>query len=134
LDTEIEIRNLSGRDLDLATLREAALLVLTAEGAQLDVLSLAFVDDERITALNRRLLGRDGVTDVIAFEVEDGEGEIIIGVDTAERQAAEVGQSLTEELRFLVAHGVLHVLGWEDTAPADRARMHERQHETLRKI
>ncbi len=131
MPTEIEVRNLSGRAVDTEALVEAARRVLDAEGAELDSLSLALVDDERIGALNRRLLQREGPTDVVAFEAEEGEGEVIVSVDTAARQADEWGHSLHEELRFLVAHGVLHVCGWDDTDPADRQRMIERQHETL---
>jgi len=132
LSTEIDVRNLSGRELDLAVLVATARQALAAERADVASLSLALVDDERIRALNQRLLGRDGPTDVIAFEAEDGEGEIIISADTAARQAEEVGHDLTHELRFLVAHGVLHVCGWDDADPADRQRMHERQDDILR--
>ena len=84
-----------------------------------------------MVGLSRRLLGRDAPTDVIAFEAEEGQGEIIVSVAAAARQAREVGHSLTDELRFLVVHGALHVLGWDDTDPTDRQRMLERQHEIL---
>ena len=131
MGTDIEIRNLSGHDLDPAPLQEAARRTLAAAGAELESLSLALVDEERMVALNRRLLGRDHPTDVIAFEAEDGQGEMIVSVDAAARQAGEVGHSLTDELRFLIVHGTLHVLGWDDTDPADRQRMIERQHEIL---
>jgi probable rRNA maturation factor len=131
LGTEIEVRNLSGRELAPEPLVGAAADALAAEGAELQSLSLALVDDERIVALNRRLLGSDEPTDVIAFEVEEGHGEIIVSVDTAARQAADLGHSLTDELRFLVVHGALHVLGWDDTDPSDRQLMLERQHEIL---
>jgi probable rRNA maturation factor len=131
LPTEIAVRNLSGRAVDAAPLLEAARSVLAAERRELAVLSLALVDDERISALNRRLLDHEGPTDVIAFEADEGEGEVIVSVETAARQGAEVGQSLMAELRFLVAHGVLHVCGWDDTTPAARERMIERQHEIL---
>jgi probable rRNA maturation factor len=131
LGTEIEIRNLSGHPLDPAPLAEAARRALAAEGAELAGLSLALVDEERMVALNRRLLGRDHPTDVIAFEAEEGQGEMIVSVDAAARQAEEFGHSLTDELRFLIVHGALHVLGWDDTVPADRQRMIERQHEIL---
>lgn len=132
MPTEIEVRNLSGRVVDTAALVAAAQRVLAAEHTELVTLSLALVDDERIAALNRRLLHRYGPTDVIAFAADGGEGEVIISADTAARQAEEWGHSLMDELRFLVAHGVLHVCGWDDTDPAARQRMIERQHETLR--
>jgi len=134
LPTEFSIRNLSGRSVDVNALLEIAAQVLEAEKASLRALSLALVDEEKMIALHRRLLGREEPTDVIAFEAEEGEGEIIICVDMAERQAQQFKHSLREELQFLVAHGVLHVLGWDDTAPEDRERMIERQNELLRKI
>lgn len=129
--TAIEIRNLSGSELDLEALEEAALRTLVAEGADLEVLSLALVDDERITSLNARLLGRENPTDVIAFEVDEGEGEVIVSVDTAARQAEAEGHSLLTELRYLIAHGVLHVLGHDDSDDASRQCMLRRQDEIL---
>lgn len=131
MPTRVETRNLSGTDLDLALLEEAAQRTLQAEGAQLETLSLALVDDERITSLNARLLGRDNPTDVIAFEADEGEGEVIVSVDTAQRQAGEEGHSLMTELRFLIAHGVLHVLGHDDSDETSRDRMLRRQDEIL---
>lgn len=125
------MRDLSGRGVDPAALVEAAQRCLQAEQAQLDNLSLALVDDNRIIHLNEKLLGRSRPTDVIAFEAEDGEAEIIISVDTAQRQAQAEGHSLVSELRYLVAHGVLHVLGWDDRDEGARQRMLERQDEIL---
>lgn len=127
----IDTRNLSGQQLDLGALEEAARRVLDAEGADLQVLSLALVDDDRIVSLNARLLGRDNPTDVIAFEAEEGEGEVIISVDTAARQAVTEGHSLLTELRYLIAHGVLHVLGYDDSDEASRQEMLRRQDEIL---
>ena len=131
MPTRIDTRNLSGTELDLSLLEEAARWTLQAEGAALETLSLALVDDDRITSLNARLLGRDNPTDVIAFEADEGEGEVIVSVDTAQRQAVEEGHSLMTELRFLIAHGVLHVLGHDDSDEALRDRMLRRQDEIL---
>ena len=132
--TDISFRNLSARVLDLEALADALRRVLAAEGvspADLPALSVALVDDDRITSLNWRLLRHEGPTDVISFEAEEGEGEIIVGVDVAERQAAEAGHSLTDELRYLLAHGALHVLGYDDSTPEQRAAMLRRQDEIL---
>lgn len=124
---EVNVRNLSGREIDVEDLRAVVEMVLAAEAAELSALSVALVDDTRIAHLNRRLLGRIGPTDVIAFEAEAGEGEVIISVDTAERQAQEFGHSLRDELRYLMAHGVLHVLGWDDSTAELRCAMLRRQ-------
>lgn len=129
--TEISFRNLSGRALDLPPLEDAVRAALAAEGAALAALSVALVDDERITRLNWQLLRHEGPTDVISFEADEGEGEIIVGVEVAARQAAERGHSLTAELRYLLVHGVLHVLGYEDRTPEQRRAMLRRQDEIL---
>jgi probable rRNA maturation factor len=131
LATDISFRNLSGCDVDLDALREAVARVVAAEGADLPALSVALVDDARIASLNQRLLGQEGYTDVIAFEAEAGEGEVIISIEAAARQAEELGHGLTEELRYLMSHGVLHVLGWDDSTPELRAAMLRRQDEAL---
>ena len=127
--TDISVRNLSGRDAEI--LFRTARQVLAAEAAELPALSIALVDDSRIAGLNARLLNHAGPTDVIAFEADGGEGEVIISIETADRQAEELGHSLGYELRYLLAHGVLHVLGWDDSTAELRDAMLRRQDEII---
>ena len=134
---EVLVRDLQSLPVDEELLaraaREAARAGVSAHDAPADTLpdsiGIAIVDDARIRGLNSSYLGIDGVTDVIAFEAEDEPdlraGEVIVGADTAARQAEEFGHSLQRELCLLVAHGVLHVLGYEDYDDAARARMLE---------
>ncbi len=83
--------------------------------------SLVFTDDSHIEKLNKQYLGREGATDVISFYLDDERtpdgklilGDIVISVDTAERQAQEQGHSFTEELEMLIVHGMLHLLGYD---------------------
>ena len=115
---------------------EVAEEALRAEGAGIDAIGLVLVDDARIGELNERLLGRTGPTDVISFEAErapDGstEAEAYISVERAQAQALEYGHALHYELAFLVAHAVLHSLGWQDTDPEARRRMLARQSEII---
>ncbi len=135
---EVEIRDLQDRKIDQQLIIEAARGALSEAGGRLDAVGIALVDDERIRDLNMRYLGREGVTDVIAFEAEKGPdgitGEVIISVDTAYRQAAELGHSADEELCVLVAHGVLHVLGYEDYDESSRAEMNRLQQEVLQRV
>ncbi len=77
-------------------------------------------DDVRIQELNNKYLGRDRPTDVLSFpdgdRLPDGFvflGEIVISLDTARRQANELGHSLLRELEELVLHGLLHLLGYD---------------------
>jgi probable rRNA maturation factor len=82
-------------------------------------LVLAFVDDRRIRRLNRQFRGKDKPTDVLSFPIgtrgPDGRyflGDIIISVPRAAAQAAAKGHGLDRELRILVIHGFLHLLGY----------------------
>jgi probable rRNA maturation factor len=77
-------------------------------------ISLTLVDDEAMAVLNRRWLGREGPTDVIAFDLGEGTelvGDVYIAPETARRNAAIFGVPLDEELLRLAIHGTLHVLG-----------------------
>ena len=91
--------------------------VLRAEGVQDAALSIAFVSDRRIAALNWRHLGHRGPTDVISFGFAPAhrraplEGDIYIAPAVARRNAIANGRGAREELMRLVVHGVLHVLG-----------------------
>ena len=100
------------------------------EGAQVD---LVFCGDGRIAELNEQWLDHTGPTDVLTFnlseETEDGsgplEGEIYIDLMQAIRQAPEFDATPDEEVRRLVIHGVLHLIGFDDagdTAAAERMR------------
>jgi probable rRNA maturation factor len=118
-------------------LQAALAEVLRAEEVTAAELSLAFVDDERISALNREYLGHDGPTDVISFPLHHpGQpvlGDIYIGAEQAERQALEVGEPLEVELLRLAVHGTLHVLGYDHPEGDEREQspMYRRQEELL---
>ncbi len=135
---DVEIRNLQALPVDEDLLTTAARLTLELAGGDLDTVAIALVDDRRIRAVNRDWRNSDFPTDVIAFEAEDGPegraGEVIISGQTAQRQAQEAGHSLQAELCLLVAHGVLHVLGYEDYDDDARARMNDLQDEVLARL
>ena len=67
----------------------------------------------------------DYPTDIITFPLEDEvlDGELYISLDTAARQAKEYGVSLTNELMRLVAHGTLHLVGYDDATDQQRKEM-----------
>ncbi len=104
-------------EADPRELERAVRATLEAEGVEQGEVSLALLDDAAIQDLNRRHLGHDRPTDVLAFALwDDGEpvvGDVYVGLEQARRQAGEVGVSLREELVRLAVHGTLHVLGWD---------------------
>lgn len=103
--------------------------VLHAHQVKSYSISITFVDDNRISVLNRQALGREGATDVIAFDLsEEGlvlerVGDIYISVDQARKNSAELSIEEDEELIRLVVHGLLHVLGYTDSTPTARKEM-----------
>jgi probable rRNA maturation factor len=75
-------------------------------------ISIAFVNDRAMRALNRKFRGKNKTTDVLTFP-GDNACEIVISLDRAKRQAAEERHSLATELRYLLLHGILHGLGYD---------------------
>lgn len=116
--------------------------VLHAERVRDALLSIAFVTDRRIAALNRRHLGHSGSTDVISFGFApvdasgDVVGDVYIAPDVARRNARSAGASVREELLRLVVHGVLHVLGHDHPEGESRydSPMWARQERLLRAL
>jgi len=129
-----------------ADLRSLALHTLAAEGATEPVaLTVVLVDDPTIHELNRRYLAHDEPTDVITFALDEEAtatdapfilpsegafrqlGEIYISCERAAAQSGEWASDPVREVRFLVIHGVLHLLGWDDATPEQRTQMLARQ-------
>lgn len=109
-------------------------------------MSVTFVTNETIQALNRDYRQYDRVTDVLSFAMEElGEGEveilgleeprmlgdIVISLPKAEEQAIEYGHSLQRELGFLALHGFLHLLGYDHMTEEEEAIMFTKQKEIL---
>ena len=86
--------------------------VLLAAGEEIGEISIAFVNDRAMRALNRKFRGKNRTTDVLTFPGDDA-CEIVISVDRAKRQAVEERHSLATELRYLLLHGILHGLGYD---------------------
>jgi len=98
-------------------------------------LSVAFVTNAAIRKINRKFLRHDFATDVISFPLDsDLVGELVISAEYAVAEAAKREIPVEEELLRYVAHGILHLLGYDDHRPADRKRMWARQERELRKI
>ena len=97
-------------------------------------LSLAVVTDKAIHDLNRRYLDHDYPTDVLAFPLDEEEGEVVVSADRALAEAGDRGVDPHAELLLHVVHGILHLSGHDDHDPEDARRMHEASLELLRGI
>ncbi len=102
-------------------------------------LSLVLSGDVQIHQLNKLYRGKDRPTDVLAFPMREGDfgrlhaglparllGDVVLSVPTAKRQAKAARKDPLAEMTMLVAHGLLHLLGWDhDTKPKERAMVAE---------
>jgi len=128
-------------------MREASLLCLAEKNIdQKDVeISVSFVSKEEISALNRHYRNIDKVTDVLSFP-QYGDlselpkdrrivlGDVIICTDQALLQADEFGHSPERELVYLLTHGVLHLLGYDHSAPEGKEAMREAEERIMDQI
>lgn len=101
-------------------------------------LSVTFVGDAHIEEMNKKFLGKDGPTDVLAFPLEGADGgerpvigEVVVSAERACREAAERGLEPREELALYVVHGVLHLAGHDDGGRGQRGRMQARERAIL---
>ncbi len=134
-------------EVDEEALHRVAAEVLSQEGVSGEIeLSLIVTDDEAVRELNRRFRGVDAPTDVLAFGSGTVEhfvtapenppylGDVVISYQRALAQAEELGHAVAEELRLLVIHGILHLLGYDHQEEADARKMREKEDRTLAKV
>ncbi|MCM8814150.1 MAG: rRNA maturation RNase YbeY [Candidatus Omnitrophica bacterium] len=121
-------------------LEKTARRVLEAEGVDGAELSILVVDDAHMAVFNRQYRGKNRPTDVLAFRLQDAAadgvhpellGDVVISAETARRTAAEVRATADEELALYLIHGILHLLGYDDTRSAPARAMNRRQKELL---
>jgi probable rRNA maturation factor len=124
-DPHVAVSNRQELPVDPDDLAAVALRALRAEGVATGELALSFVTVDEMAALHQRYLDEPGATDVLSFpQDEDGLlGDVVVCPAVAAEQSADPAA----ELRLLVVHGVLHLLGYDHETDRDRAAMWERQ-------
>ncbi len=110
-----------------ANLRKLIRLITDKESSKtMGVVSIVFLNDRSMRALNKKFLRHDYVTDVISFDLSSDvtvDGEIYICLGQAARQAKEFNVSFSNEILRLAAHGMLHILGYDDHTASRRKAM-----------
>lgn len=124
-------------------LREAARAALKHEAVSSpSELTIVVTGEAELRRLNREYLGHDYATDVLSFPSDDRDpetggrywGDIVLSLPRARAQAKAGGHSLLAEVRLLIVHGVLHLMGYDHAKPKDKARMWAAQAEILRQL
>jgi len=131
--------------IDPARVERIVYIVLEMESVSSDaLLSVVITDDDEIQSLNRQFRGIDAPTDVLSFSDDASNasfvvgtaeppylGDVILSYPRAAEQAAEQGHGVDDELRLLIVHGVLHLLGYDHATPKEEAAMWSRQDSIL---
>lgn len=119
-------------------LRARAAAFLAALGQGEAELSVLLVTDGRIRALNRAWRGKDRATDVLSFPLSEPAGngpllgDVVISLDTASRRARAEARPVSRELDRYLAHGLLHLLGYDHERAEDAREMAAKEAELAR--
>ncbi len=132
---EVEIEDASWT----TALADAEATVIRAAEAALEgrdgVVTVLLADDGAVAELNQRFRDRAGPTNVLSFPAPDTArphlGDLALAYGVCAREAADQGKPLSHHLSHLVAHGVLHLLGWDHEAPDEAEAMEDRERQIL---
>ncbi len=152
----------SDRPVDAIRWIRLARQVLEAEGVRGDAeLSLLFIDEDSMADLNKRFLGKEGPTDVLAFPIDDDEvveggrspdslgpgpgvdpesdppnllGDVVVCPAVAARNAPTHAGTYEDEMALLVVHGILHILGMDHVDSEEAEAMEQRERELLERF
>jgi probable rRNA maturation factor len=120
----IEINNTTKYKINQKLLKTVAEKFLQSRRLSKKDVSLAFIGDAKMRELNRRYRKIDKTTDVLSFSGDDSLlGEIIISPAQIKRQAKENNNAFAAELVFIFVHGLLHLVGYDDSTEKDRLKM-----------
>ena len=108
----------------------APLVSNVARGEIPEDILVVLVSDRKISAVHQQFMGIAAATDVITFQ----HGEIVVSVETAARQAIEFETDLLQELRLYIAHGLLHLAGYDDHSEDGFREMAKVQNELVAKV
>ncbi len=103
---------------------------IEAEGHRAETIQFVFTSDDYLLDLNREYLDHDTYTDIITFDYCEGElimGDIFISIDRVKENADKLNIPFLDELHRVMVHGVLHLCGYKDKSPGEKAQMTEKE-------
>jgi probable rRNA maturation factor len=108
--------------------------VIQSENKKVGDVTYIFCDDEYLLQINQEHLQHDYYTDIISFDYTVGNeinGDMFISIDRVKDNAVEYNVSFEEELRRVLAHGILHYCGYKDKSEAEELLMRSKEDEKL---
>lgn len=114
--------------------RNWLLTVLSDHGYSCGDISLVFVSDATLLEMNRTYLSHDYYTDILTFgESEEGvvSADLVISIDTVRSNSVSFNSTFADELDRVMVHGLLHLVGYDDTSDATQSVMRAREEHYL---
>lgn len=108
--------------------------VAESEGYTIGELCFIFMLDEALLEINRQYLNHDYYTDIITFDYTEGKrisGDVMISVDRVKENAEEFGVSMEMELKRVMVHGVLHLMGYKDKSEDEASEMRVKENSKI---
>lgn len=105
-------------------------LVAKSEIRRLGQITIIFCSDNYILDINQKYLGRDYFTDIITFDYCEGDrlsGDLFISVDSVRENSIEFGTDFKDELNRVIVHGILHLIGYDDSSEEEIAQMRSKE-------
>ena len=109
-------------------------LIARNEGMEIESLSYVFSTDPFLASLNKKYLRHNSYTDILTFDYSEGKtivGEIYISIPRVRENARIFGQPFLRELRRVMVHGLLHILGYKDKTARQSSQMRTREEACL---
>jgi probable rRNA maturation factor len=120
----IEINNTTRSKINLSLIRQVTEKFLVKYKLQKKEISIAFIGDKKMTALNAEYRKIKKPTDILSFSGEGNDlGELIIDINQIKRQAKQLALPEKKELVFILVHGLLHLIGHDDDTEDKRLKM-----------
>ncbi len=109
--------------------------IISSENKSLGEIAYVFCDDAYLHTINMQYLNHDTLTDIISFDYTEGDlisGDIFISIERVMDNATDYNVSFDEELKRVLAHGVLHYCGYKDKSESDAQLMRSKENEKIK--
>ena len=132
---DFELYNDSILSINNQTVNKLIDLVLGNYGFSSAKISIIITDDNKLRKMKKKYFNVDTFTDVIAFNLEDDpfEGEIYISYERVKENALNFNQSINDEMKRVMIHGLLHLCGFEDFTKEDKKQMTSLEDDFMKK-
>jgi len=121
--------------LDLEDLEEWLVRVMAKLNIASYHITYVFMSDDDLLAINKKYLNHDFYTDIITFDLSDGDGSVVsdifVSLDRVKENAHSLSSPFSEELKRVLVHGVLHLVGFDDKTESLKAEMRHKEDELL---